>query len=248
MSVPVQPANVGPVAPLTSRAVSTQRRSSLRESSVSALRIGDWTESLKNKISVGKETPKIKEGKPATTAPGRREEKKRKKQWLPFQWLRWILDEISPWETCLVHYSCTLELWGCCEQGGFRRELRSGHEPAVKPLTQSFRRRADAVFLPYAAVCHVTVLSQRYCSSSENILQSRRCCPGPWQGTTQDGRSLLPTTTSKNIFAPIVFYFHFSFLTRPYLSIITAISLSGDVTTSHQQDLYLKMEGKQTLW
>lgn len=54
-------------------------RSSLRESSVSVLRIDDWKESLKIK-EVSKETPKIKEGKAATTAPGGREEQTGRKK------------------------------------------------------------------------------------------------------------------------------------------------------------------------
>lgn len=72
------------------------------------------------------------------------------------------------------------------------------------------------------------VIPQRSSSTSENILQPRRGCPG----SSQDGPWLSAyysaTTPQRGMSSLIVFFYyycHFSLLTRPYLSIINAISI-----------------------
>lgn len=100
-----------PVALLTSNVTGRQQPAQIKPEGVICLCSKNrWLKRVfENKRSV-EGNSKNKRGKTShnsTRQTGRTDwkGKKRKKQWPSFKWQRWILDEISPWETCLVHFS-----------------------------------------------------------------------------------------------------------------------------------------------
>lgn len=122
-------------------------------------------------------------------------------------------------------------------------------------LSNHWRSRSDAEQTLFFSLTLQSAMQQYYRSDTahpwKTSCKSRKTLSRPLTGAPlrmdDRCRRRQPVKVS-SLWLFFFYYFHFSFLTRPYLSIITAISLSGDVTTSHQQELHLKMEGKQTLW